>query len=67
MRKPNPKELKVLEKFAGTPEEWGRFAGAGEDTRESLLAEGWIRPTTDPDYDPTCYEITPEGEEAASL
>ncbi|SMR82264.1 hypothetical protein SAMN04488030_2611 [Aliiroseovarius halocynthiae] len=67
MRKPNPREQKVLRGFAGTPEPWGLFVGAGKVTLDSLLAEGWVRPNTDPNYPADYYEITPEGEQAAYL
>ena len=67
MRTPSSKERKVLQTFAGTPEPWERFSDAGEVTKRALLDEGWIKLNTDTDYDPTWYEITPEGEEAAFL
>lgn len=67
MRRPNNRERKVLREFAGKPEPWGRFAGAGKATLTSLLNEGWIRPNTDPNYPPEYFEITELGEEAAYL
>lgn len=67
MRTPTAKERKVLQAFAGTPEPWGRFSGAGEVTKQALLDEGWIKLNMNTDYDPTWYEITPDGEEAAFL
>jgi hypothetical protein len=63
--KPNKRELEVLQQFCGAPEPWGRFAGAGEITKQSLIAKGWIRLNTDPNYDPSDYQITPLGEDAA--
>ena len=65
MRKPNRREKQVLLTFAGTPEPWERFSGAGKTTKESLLSAGWIRSNSDPDYPAEYYEITPEGDEAA--
>lgn len=65
LRKPNNREKEVLRTFSGTPEPWARFSGAGKATLESLLAAGWIRPNSDPDYPADYYEITPEGDEAA--
>ena len=66
MRKPNSRELKVLREFVGSyPEPWGRFVGAGEATKETLLEQGWIRPNQNPDYPSDYFEITKEGEAAA--
>lgn len=67
MRKPNKRERQVLQDFAGTPEPWGRFAGAGQITLQSLLSEGWICPNSDPNYPFDYYQITPKGETAAYL
>ncbi|WP_386682991.1 hypothetical protein [Loktanella sp. R86503] len=64
VRKPTAQERAVLEAFSGTPEPWERFSGAGTVTKQSLLQMNWIRPNTDPDYDSSWFEITPEGEEA---
>ncbi|MEM5477141.1 hypothetical protein [Pacificibacter sp. AS14] len=65
MQKPNRRELKVLREFAGTPEPWERFAGAGDSTLKSLLEAGWICENTDLNYPAEYYEITPAGESAA--
>ncbi len=66
MRKPNRRELKVLQKLqTDWPEPWSKFTGAGEGTKQSLLEEGWIRPNQNPDYPADYFEITPEGDKAA--
>jgi len=65
VRKPTPKERNVLDQFVfDIPEPWGRFAGAGAKTRESLLQEGWIEPNTDPTYPREYYQITTAGKAA---
>lgn len=65
MKKPNKRERDVLQHFCGTPEPWGAFPGAGETTKQSLLAAGWIRPNQDPHYPADYFEITEAGEAAA--
>lgn len=67
LRKPNSKELEYLKKFCGTPEPGYKAYGVGKGTIQSLLDEGWIRKNTDPNYDPSDYEITDEGEKALLL
>ena len=66
MRRPTKRERNVLQEFVtGTPEPWGRFAGAGQKTLQSLLLEGWIRPNQNPDFPSDYFEITEDGAEAA--
>lgn len=62
--RPNSRERRVLEQFAGEPEQATAFPGAGPQTLRAMLEKGWIEERHDPAFGGDCYVITQAGEDA---
>lgn len=66
MRKPNSREMKVLQHFVGSYiEKPGAFPrGTGRKTLDDMVAMGWIVWVESPETNEEGYQITEEGERA---